>query len=77
MVSTDGIQLTSSTADTVFTQIPNQSELNFENHLSIICNKVSRNINTLGWIANYMFLEKGRIMMKTFIESQFNYCRLI
>ena len=53
------------------------SELNFDNHLSAICNKVNRKINSLGRIANYMSLEKRRIVMKTFIESQFNYFPLI
>ena len=53
------------------------SELNFENHASAICNKVSRKVIALGRIANYMPLEKRRIVMKTFIASQFNYCPLI
>ena len=38
---------------------------------------MSRKINALGRIANYIPLEKHRIVMKTFIESQFNYCPLI
>ena len=38
---------------------------------------MSRKINALGQIANYMPLEKRRIVMKTFIESQFNYYPLI
>ena len=41
------------------------SQQNFENHLSVICNKASRKINALGRIANYMFLKKRRIVMKT------------
>ena len=76
VVSVEGIQITSSTAETVL-RITIDSELNFENHLSAICNKVSRKINALGRIANYMPLEKRRIVMKTFIESQFNYYALI
>ena len=76
VVSIDGIQITSSTAETLL-GITIDSELNFENHLSAICNKVSRKINALGRIANYMPLEKRRIVMKTFIESQLNYCPLI
>ena len=71
----DGIQITSSTTETLLS-ITIDSELNLENHLSAICNKVSIKINALGWIANYMPLEKHRIVMKTFIESQFNYCPL-
>ena len=38
---------------------------------------MSRKINALGRIANYISLEKRRIVMKTFIESQFNYYPLI
>ena len=76
VVSIDGIQITSSTAETLL-GITINSELNFENHLSAICNKASRKINALGRTDNYMLLEKRRIVMKTFIESQFNYCPLI
>ena len=57
VISIDGMQVTSSTAETSL-GITIDSELNFENHLSAICSKVS-------------------IVMKTFIESQFNYCPLI
>ena len=36
-----------------------------------------RKINALGRIANYMTVDKRRIVMKTFIESHFNCCTLI
>ena len=32
------------------------SELNFENHISNICSKVSKNLNALGRIAGYITL---------------------
>ena len=76
VVSIDGVQITSITAETLL-GITIDSDLNFENHLSAICNQVNRKINALGQIANYMPLEKRRIMMKAFIESQSNYCPLI
>ena len=76
VVSIDGIQITTSTAETLL-GITINSELNFENHLSAICNKVSRKINALGRIANYMSLEKRCVVMKKIIESQFNYCPII
>ena len=66
VVSVDGIQITSSTAETLL-GINIGSELNFQNHLSAICNKASKKINSLGRIFNYMPLEKRRIVMKTFI----------
>ena len=53
------------------------SELNFENHISNICNKVSKKLNALGPIAGYITFEKRRMLFKAFIESQFNYCSLI
>ena len=34
------------------------SELNFENHVSNICSKVSRKLSVLGHIAGYITLEK-------------------
>ena len=40
VVSVEGIQITSSTAETVL-RITIDSELNFENHLSAICRKTS------------------------------------
>ena len=76
VLSTDGIQITSSTAETLL-GITNDSELNFENYLSAICNKVSRKINALGRIANYMSLKERRIVVKAFTGSQFNYRPLI
>ena len=63
VVSIDGIQITFSTAETLL-GITIDAELNFENHLSAICNKVSRKINALRRIANYMPLEKRRIVME-------------
>ena len=53
------------------------SELNFENHISNICSKVSKKPCALGRIAGYITLEKRRMLFKAFIESQFNYCPLI
>ena len=73
VVSIDGVQRISSTAKNLL-GITVDSQLNFENNPSAICNKVSRKINALGWIANYMYLEKRHFVMKTFAESKFNYC---
>ena len=76
VLTIDGIQITSSTAKTLL-GITIESELNLENHISAICNKVSRKINARGRITNYMPLEKRGTVMKTLIESQLNYCPLI
>ena len=52
-------------------------ELNFENHISNICSKVSKKLNALGLIAAYITVEKRRMLFRAFIESQFNHCPLI
>ena len=73
VVSNDGIQILSSTAETLL-GITIDLELNFENHLSATCSRVNRKSNALGRIANCISLEKRCIVMKTFIQSQFSYC---
>ena len=53
------------------------SDPKFEKHITGICDKASQNIHVLSRITNYMSLIKQRLFMKTFAESQFNYCLLI
>ena len=53
------------------------SDLKFDKHISDLCDKVSKKINALCRVTGYMPQEKRRIVMKTFVESQFNYCPLI
>ena len=53
VASINGIQVTSSTAET-----PLCIAIDFENHLPVVCNKVNRKNNALGRIVNYMSLEK-------------------
>ena len=48
----------------------------FDEHISSICNKVGRKINVLSRLVNSMSLDKRRMVTKTFIESQINYCPL-
>ena len=53
------------------------SELKFEKHIPDMCNKASQKIHVLSRITSYMSLNKWRLLMKTFVESQFNYCPFI
>ena len=53
------------------------SKFGFDEHISFICTKISRKINKLGRIANFMSYWKCRLIMKAFIKSQFNYCASI
>ena len=53
------------------------SELSFDQHISSICSKASKELHALGRIATFMSFNKRGTLMKAFIESQFNYCPLI
>ena len=53
------------------------SNLTFEEHINNVCQKVSQKLNALARISNYMDIQKGRTIMKSFITSQFSYCPLI
>ena len=71
-----GVSVKSSPMETLL-GVSIDSALNFENHISNICNKVSKKLNASGRIAGYITFEKRRMLLKEFIESQFNYCPLI
>ena len=53
------------------------SELTFKKHITDICSKVSQRIHVLSRITRYMSLNKRMLLVKPFVESQFNYCPLI
>ena len=52
------------------------NKLNFAEHVTKIYKKANTKLHALARIAKYMDHEKLRLLMKTFIESQFNYCPL-
>ena len=51
--------------------------LNFNTHLSILCKKASQKVTVLARIVKLLPFHKRRIILKTFIESQFSYCPLV
>ena len=53
------------------------SSLTFESHINNLCKKSSAKLNALARISGYMDIAKRRIIMKSFITSQFGYCPLI
>ena len=53
------------------------SELKFEEHISKICNIVKKKLNVLHRIGSHMSLDKRKMLLRAFIESQFSYCTLI
>ena len=53
------------------------NKLDFSEHVSAVCKKVSLKLHALARISNYMSTLKLRIILKAFIESQFSYCPLV
>ena len=53
------------------------NKLNINEHVSNICDKVSQKLHILARVAVFINTGKLRILMKAFIESQFNYCPLV
>ena len=53
------------------------NNLNFKEHVTKICKKANQKLHALARIAKYLNTDKLKIIMKSFIESQFNYCPLV
>ena len=51
--------------------------LNFNEHISDLCKKASRNISALAKVAPFMSIEKRKVVMNAFFTSQFSYCPLV
>ena len=53
------------------------NELKSNRHVTILCNKAGQKLNALSRIFQYMSMRQRRLIMKTFIQSQFGYCPLV
>ena len=53
------------------------SKLRFDEHVSSLCKKASQKLHALARISTYMCSSKLKILMKSFILSQFGYCPII
>ena len=51
--------------------------LNFDDHVISLCKKAGRKLAVLARLSKFMSFKQKRILMKTFVESQFGYCPLI
>ena len=51
--------------------------LNFDDHVISLCKKAGRKLAVLARLPKFMSFKQKRILMKTFVESQFGYCSLI
>ena len=66
--ATDSVDLLGITID---------SNLNFNEHIRNLCKKGNQKSHDLARISKYLNEEKLKIIMKTFVQSQFNYCPLM
>ena len=53
------------------------SQLKLEQHINKICNIANKKLNALHRIGSHMSLDKRKMLLRAFIESQFSYCLLI
>ena len=53
------------------------SKLNFDEHISKLCNKSAGQLNVLCRIRHLIGLEERKILINSFIYSNFNYCPLV
>ena len=51
--------------------------LNFDDHVISLCKKAGRKPAVLVRLSRFMSFKQTRILMKTFVESQSEYCPLI
>ena len=72
----DGLPIDSSKTE-VLLGITIDNELKFDDHVNQLCKKESLKLDALARIASFINISKKRIIMKSFIESQFGYCPLI
>ena len=53
------------------------NKLNFEKHDTALCPKVGLQLNTLSRIRKYIGFQKMKMLLDSFIFSNFNYCPLV
>ena len=53
------------------------SNLTFHGHIISSCSKANKKLSVLSRVSKYMGINKRRILMKSYIFSQFNYCPLV
>ena len=51
--------------------------LKFHEHITHLRSKVNQNLNALTKVSNYISIDKRKLIMNSYIISQFNYCALV
>ena len=53
------------------------NKLDFSEHVKKICNKANSKLHALARISKYISSDRLKILLRSFVESQFSYCPLI
>ena len=53
------------------------SKLTFNKHIRTVCKEASNKLRTFSRVTRYMAIEKKRIIISSFCDSQFNCCPLV
>ena len=54
-----------------------QVDLHFNEYVSLLCKKVGKKLPVLTRLSNFMSIKQRKVLMKSFLQSQFGYCPLI
>ena len=54
-----------------------KNRLDFDTHVTNICNRASKKLHALARILQFMNIHKQRMSMKAFLSSEFRYCPLL
>ena len=72
----NNISIESSTCEKLL-GIKIDGKLKFDKHVESLCNTASQKVNALARIASYMNFSQRKLIMNSFITSQFGYCPLV
>ena len=75
-ITIDGLIIKSSNSQKLL-GVKIDSDFTFEEHINNLCQKSSQKLHALSRISHYLSPNKKRILFKTFVTSQFNYCPLV
>ena len=53
------------------------SKLNFEKHISDLCNRSAGQLNALSRLKTYLGFDERKVLVNSFIYANFNYCPLV
>jgi len=53
------------------------SNLNFQDHISMLCKKASQKLQALSRVSRYMNHEQTKLLVNAFVTSHFSYCPLV